>query len=57
MKNAYCPVIIPPVRRVEYISALQRANKGDLFKLRAFILSVVYEEMKSLKRLMESLCK
>lgn len=57
MKNGYCPVIIPPVRRAEYISALQRANKGDLFKLRTFILSVVYEEMKSLKRLMESLCK
>ncbi len=57
MKNGYCPVIIPPIRRAEYIAALQKANKGDLYKLRSFILSVVHEEMKSLKRLVERLVK
>ena len=57
MKNGYCPVIIPPVRRAEYITALQKANTGDLNKLRGFILSVVYEDMKSLKRLVENLRK
>ena len=55
MKNGYCPVIIPPIRRAEYIEALQKANKGDLYKLRSFIVSVVHEEMKSLKRLIVSL--
>lgn len=55
MKNGYCPVIIPPIRRAEYITALQKSNKGDLNALRALVLSVVYEEMKSLKRLVESL--
>ena len=57
MKYGYCPVIIPPVRRSEYITAMQSANKGDLYKLRALILSVIYEEMKSLKRIVENLCK
>lgn len=54
-KNGYCPVIIPPIRRAEYITALQKTNKGDMHTLAAFILSVIYEEMKSLKRLVESL--
>ena len=57
MKNGYCPVIIPPVRRSEYITALQKANKGNMYKLRALILSIVYEEMKSLKRLVENLIR
>ncbi len=57
MKNGYCPVIIPPVRRAEYITAMQKANKGDLYPLRALIASVILEEMKSLKRLLESLTK
>ena len=57
MKNGYCPVIIPPIRRAEYITAMQKANKGDLYTLQAFILSVIYEEMKSLQRLVESLIK
>ena len=57
MKNGYCPVIIPPIRRVEYITTMQKSNKGDLNTLRAFILSVIYEEMKSLKRLVESLVR
>ena len=55
MKNGYCPVIIPPIRRAEYIAAMQKSNKGDLNALRAMVLSVVYEEMKSLKRRVESL--
>lgn len=55
MKNGYCPVIIPPIRRAEYIAAMQKSNKGDLNALRALVLSVVYEEMKSLKRLVKSL--
>ncbi len=55
LKNGYCPVIIPPIRRAEYISALQKTNKGNLSALRIVILSVVHEEMKSLKRLLESL--
>jgi len=55
MKNGYCPVIIPPIRRAEYIEALQKGNKGDLYKLRSFILSVIHEEMKSLKRLVAGL--
>lgn len=55
MKNGYCPVIIPPVRRAEYISSLQRTNKRDLLSLRALVLSVIYEAMKSLKRLLDSL--
>lgn len=57
MKNGYCPVIIPPIRRVEYIAAMQKSNKGNLNALRAFILSVIYEEMKALKRLVESLIR
>ncbi|WP_442891728.1 Fic family protein [Dissulfurispira sp.] len=24
LKNGYCPVIIPPIRRAEYITALQK---------------------------------
>jgi Fic family protein len=55
LKNGYSPVIIPPIRRSEYISALQLTNKGDLSALRAVILSVIYEEMKSLKRVVQSL--
>jgi Fic family protein len=57
MKNGYCPVIIPPARRAEYITAMQKANKVDLYPLRTLILSVIFEEMKSLKRLLESLTK
>ncbi len=57
MKNGYCPVIIPPIRRAEYITALQKTNRGDLMILRGFLLSVVYEEMKALLRLVESLMK
>ena len=57
MKNGYCPVIIPPIRRAEYISALQKTNKGDLDLLRGLILSVIYEEMKSLRKILESLVK
>ncbi len=57
MKYGYCPVIIPSIRRAEYIAAMQKSNKGDLNNLRALVLSVVYEEMKSLKRLVESLDK
>jgi hypothetical protein len=34
---------------------MQKSNKGDLNALRALVLSVIYEEMKSLKRLVESL--
>ncbi len=55
LKNGYCPVIIPPIRRAEYISALQKTNKGDLSELRVVLLSVVHEEMKSLKKVVESL--
>lgn len=55
LKNGYCPVIIPPIRRAEYISALQKTDKGNLSELRVVIFSVVHEEMKSLKRLLESL--
>src|SRR3990172_911782 len=43
MKNGYCPIIIPPIRRAEYITAMQKANKGDLYILQTFILSVIYE--------------
>lgn len=57
MKNGYCPVIIPPIRRVEYITAMKKSNKGDLSTLRAFVVSVIYEEMKSMKRLVESLVR
>lgn len=57
MKNGYCPVIIPPVRRAEYITAMQKANKGDLYPIRALIINVILEEMKSLKRLLGSLTK
>lgn len=55
LKNGYCPVIIPPIRRSEYIAAMQKSNKGNLSALRVFVLSVIHEEMKALKRLMESL--
>jgi Fic family protein len=57
IKDGYCPVIIPPIKRAEYITALQKTNKGDLQTLRILILSVVYEEMKSLQKLVESLVK
>lgn len=57
IKKGYCPVIIPPIRRADYITALQKTNKGDFYTLREFVLNVVYEEMKSLQRLVESLVK
>jgi len=57
MKSGYCPVIIPPIKRVEYIAAMRKSNKGDLNALRVFILGVIYEEMKSLKKIIESLGK
>jgi len=57
MKNNYSPVIIPPIRRLEYISAMREANKENLAPLRSLIISIVYEEMKSLKRLIENLVK
>jgi Fic family protein len=57
MKNGYCPVIIPSIRRAEYITAMQKSNKGDLDTPRVFVMSVIYEEMKSLKRLVESLVR
>lgn len=57
IKYGYCPVIIPPIRRAEYIMAMQKSNKGELIKLRAFIFSVIHEEMKSLIRVVESLIK
>lgn len=57
MKNGYCPVIIPPVRRAEYITALQKTDRGDMETLTAFILSVIHEEMKSLVRLVQSLVR
>jgi len=57
MRKGYCPVIIPPIRRAEYITALRKTNSGDLHTLRVFILGVIYEEMKSLSRLIESLIR
>lgn len=57
MKYGYCPVIIPPIRRADYIGAMRKANKGELTTLRNFVLSVVYEEMKSLKRIIETLIR
>lgn len=57
MKYGYCPVIIPPVSRADYIAAMREANKGDLTTLRSFVLSVIYEEMKSLKRITETLIR
>lgn len=57
MKNGYCPIIIPPIKRAEYISALQKTNKGDMGTLTGFLLSVIYEEMKSLERLVQSLVR
>ncbi|MBI4838989.1 MAG: Fic family protein [Nitrospirae bacterium] len=57
MKNGFCPVIIPPIKRAEYITALQKTNKGDFNALRALVLSVVYEEMKSLQKLVVTLAK
>jgi Fic family protein len=55
MKNGYCPVIIPPIRRSEYIFAIREANKGKLTVLKGLIINIIYEEMKSLKRLIENL--
>lgn len=57
MRNGYCPVIIPPIRRAEYISAMREANKANLTPLRGLIISIIHEEMKSLKRLIETLVK
>lgn len=57
LKNGYCPVIIPPIRRAEYITALQKTNKGAIETLRTFIISIIYEEMKSLERLAKSLMR
>ncbi|MBI5892660.1 MAG: Fic family protein [Deltaproteobacteria bacterium] len=57
MKNGCCPVIIPLIRRAEYIDAVQKSNKGNLNTLRAFVASIIYEEMKSLKKLIESLVR
>ena len=57
MKNCHSPVIVPPARRAEYITGLQKTNKGDVYTLRAFILSVIHEELKSLQKLVEHLIK
>jgi Fic family protein len=57
MKNGYSPVIIPPIRRAEYITALQKTNKGDIETLRTFLISVIHEEMKSLERLVKNLIR
>jgi Fic family protein len=57
MKNGYSPVLIPPIKRVEYISAMREANKGNLTTLRGLIIGIVYEEMKSLLRLVENLAR
>lgn len=57
MRSGYCPVIIPPIRRAAYITALQKTNRGDLKTLRVFVLSVIHKEMKSLLRLVENLAR
>ncbi|MCL4491648.1 MAG: Fic family protein [Nitrospirae bacterium] len=57
IKNGYCPVIIPPIRRAEYIAAMRKANQGDLSMLRNLITSVICEEMKALKKVVENLIK
>ncbi len=55
IKFGYCPVIIPPVRRAEYIASMRGVNKGSKEALRQLIIGVVYEEMKSLKKILERL--
>lgn len=57
IKKGYCPVIIPPIRRAEYITAMRKSNEGDLIPLRIFILSAMHEEMKSLNKLVENLAR
>lgn len=51
LKAGYGPVIVSPLRRGEYISALRQANKNDLDGLRLLVLEAVHEELKALKRL------
>jgi len=55
LKHGYCPVIIPPIKRREYISALESYHKNNRTALRELIISVVYEEMKSLKKIAEKI--
>ena len=57
MKNGYCPIIIPPIKRAKYVAAMKKSNKGDMGTLRTFLINVIYEEMKSLSRVVESLMR
>ncbi len=55
LKHGYCPVIIPPIKRREYINALESYHKNNRNALRELMISVVYEEMKSLKKIAEKI--
>jgi Fic family protein len=51
LKHGYCPVVIPPIRRAEYITAMRNANKGDYSHIQNLIINTVYEEMKVMVRM------
>ena len=46
LQSGYNIVVIPPVVRADYISALQKTNKGDNEEFINFISEIVLESQK-----------
>lgn len=53
IQNGYLPAIIPPILRNEYISALKKTNKGHDDDFKNLIARATYEELKSMKRMLQ----
>lgn len=55
IKNGYPPLIVPPIKRVDYIAALRIYNaKDDKSEIRKFVVENVYETIKALKRYLDN---
>ncbi|HEX4069344.1 MAG TPA: hypothetical protein VHX42_04555 [Candidatus Babeliales bacterium] len=54
LQNGYPVTIIPPIMRSAYISAIQKANKGNMQPFLHFISEMVYESSKEYLRLIKS---
>lgn len=54
LQSGYVITIIPPIMRAAYISAIQKANKGNITPFLEFITEMVYESSKEYVRLIRS---
>jgi len=52
LRNGFPVTIIPPIRRVDYISALNEANTGNNAPFLKFIAEMVYESLKEYIKLL-----